>query len=192
MNYLQISAKPEPKAARFGNVEGFPKRFNLGTGVAFAGSFPPDAVFRANEAFPGQIALFDFIPTREKVLVVSEKVRDLLEKESVPDVEYLAVSLINLKGRKEKGKYFMVNPLAVVDCADPGKTKYKPNAIDKGQWTDVTNLTILEKKIPRDAQLFMVKHIVRLTLVRRDLADKLKAAKLKGFALTELDQYRWG
>jgi len=192
MDLVQIKAtRNDPKAAFFESLEGFDRDYDLENGVPLLAEVPSGASFRMSADFPRQIALYDFLPNVNDVLVASEQVRTLFESERVKHVEYLPVQIVNHKGRKVKEKYFILNPFPLVDCADGKKTKFVRNALNKEKWEEVKNLTIEEKRVPADYQLFGVEHITGLRLIRRALAEKMKAAGVRGFDTVELSAYRW-
>jgi hypothetical protein len=191
MSYLQVKTAAEPKAAHFKRVENFQAAYSLRSGISLEKGFPAQAAYRMSSDYPDQIALYDFLPNTQNVLVVSEKVRSLLEAEQVKHVEYLPVGVINHKGRKAKEKYFILNLFPLVDCVDQKKTQFTKNDIDEEIWMNVKNLTVLEQRITADFSLFRVNHIPELMLVSEVLAKKMKAAKLRGFEAIELSEYRW-
>ena len=190
MAFVQIVADPDEKCAHVTGVEGYDDNFQFQEGISLLEEFPEAAAYRMSDDHPRQIALHDFLPNTEGVLLVGENVRAFLEKEKVKNLEFLPVAILNHKGRKAKEKYFIVNPFPLVDCVDAKKTSFTPNPINKECWINVTNLTIDEKRVPQGFELFHVTHIPGLMLIDEKLAAKMKAAKLRGFEVIPTSQYR--
>ena len=95
-------------------------------------------------SFPKDIRLEDTMRNDDHLLVVSERVKELLEAEKVPRQEMLPVAIFNHKGRKEKAPYFLIHQLDIQDCINLKKTKWKKNPSDEEQITDVRKLTLDE------------------------------------------------
>ncbi len=185
MSYLHIDAERTGKAAWLKKVEGFEETWLLDSGVPLAGKFPKDAVFKMNKDMKERIALHDFMPNGQHLLVVSEPAKKFFEDAKLQHVEYLPATIVNQKDKKVKEPYFIVHSYPRVDCVDPAKTKHKPNLIDSEQWMQVSEVTLIPSKIPPDFQLFMATHVPWLRLISGDLAAQLKRTKLKGFTLTD-------
>ena len=190
MNYVQIKTVDyHPKTAHLGDLKGVERDNELRDGTPLLEDWEKNARFEMSDDYPKQIALADFMPNLHRALVLSAKARKLFEAEGVADAEYLPVHIVNHKGRKVPDPYFFFNPTRLVDCADAKKTKFRPWPIDKNIWIEVENLTIDEKRIPKDAKLVSVYHFNPLLLIHRSLADRMASAKLTGFETIELSRF---
>ena len=188
MHYLQLKAVPIVGRAMFGKLEGFARADALRSGLAFGSSFPSTALFRATSA-TGLDSLCDFLCVPGSLLVVSEAARKVLKR--VPGVELLKVGIADPSGRAIDKKYFLANPIELVDCLDPDKTSFELQPGNPDVWAEVTDVTLAPQCLPKNRPLFRVKHATSLTLVRDDLAMLFKAAKLTGYDVSDLSTFRW-
>jgi hypothetical protein len=191
MTWVQIKAETTGQEARFGLVEDYPDSYELHEGLPLADSFPDDAHFAMDKDYRKQTQLTDVLHTLGDVLVVSERLRGILEARKTAGLEFLPVGLRDHAGKKVKAEYFVANLLPLVDCVDRKKTKYKPNKLDPDELTSVSNLTLDEKKIPTDVELFRTKGIPVLMVARRRLIDDLLKAKISGLGTAELAAFTW-
>lgn len=189
-NHVLIESAHEGDAAHFGNVLNYDNRFELRKGIPLVGKMPSNAAYRMRDDYPDNIALHESLYNLDRQLVVHEKVRAFLEAEGVQHVEYLPVKVLNHKDREEKERYFIINMLPLVDCIDLEKTQCKRNRLDPRKIMDVSNLVVHEARIPPDFQLLRLDLLPAAVLIRRELAQKLKAAGFRGFTTSEISEYR--
>jgi hypothetical protein len=187
--YVLLEPTSEGDAAEFSHLRNYDDDFELHNGISLAKEFPPDAAYRMSDEAPDKTALHDVLDNRDRNFVINEKVKALLEAEGVQHVEYLPVKVLNHKDRAVKERYFVVNMLPLVDCIDMEKTKYKRNILDPEQLMHISNLTVHEEKIPADFKLLRVQFASAVMLMRRDLAEKLKAAGVRGLGIAEVVEY---
>lgn len=190
MNYARIKAAAEGNAAHFKHLENYRHRFKLREGMPLADEFPSDAAYRMNDDYPDALELHAFLHNLDSQLVVNEAARDFLDAHGVQDVEYLPVRVINHKGRTVPTAYFVVNLLRHVDCIDQEQTQFVWDSLDDELMDQVANLTIDEARIDPEARLFRLQHLTSVIVIRRDLAAQLREAGFRGFALSELADYK--
>lgn len=187
--YVLLQPISEDDAAEFSHLQNYDDDFELHNGVSLANDFPADAAYRMSDEAPDKTALHDVLDNRDRNFVINEKVKAFLEAEGVQHVEYLPVKVLNHKDRVVKERYFVVNMLPLVDCIDMEKTKYKRNILDPELLMHLSNLTMHEEKIPDDFKLLRVKFAPYVMLIRRDLAQKLKAAGFRGLGISEVVEF---
>jgi hypothetical protein len=191
MNHVQIKAIARAEAARIRNILNYDDDFELQDGLSLQATFPPEAAYRMDDNHPDRIALHEFLDNLDQQLVIHERVRDLLEAEGVRHVEYLPVRVLNHKDREVKARYFIANTYPLVDCIDQDKTRFKWNPLNDQAMMNVENLTLFEERIPPDFKLLRLKYLPSAMLIHRELAQKMKEARFRGFELVELSDYRW-
>ncbi|GHG78600.1 DUF1629 domain-containing protein [Comamonas sp. JC664] len=189
MNYVLIESTYEGDAARFGNLQNYDDRFELRKGIPLTGRIPSDAAYRMRDDYPDNIELHESLYNLDRQLVVNEKVKAFLDAEGIQHVEYLPMKVLNHKGREVKERYFIINMLPLVDCIDLEQTQYERNPLAPKKLMEVSNLTVIEEKIPADFQLFRMDQVQSAILIRRSLAEKLKAAGFRGFNIAELSEF---
>src|SRR5712691_8714720 len=104
--------------------------YELRAGVSRAKGWPKDITARMSKKFPKDVDLSDVIHGATLV-IVSKRLKEVLDKQKVPKVEYLPIGILNHKGRVASKDYFVLNPLAIVDCIDFDKSGVEWNPVDK-------------------------------------------------------------
>lgn len=188
--FVLIESTFDNEAAHFGNIQNYDNRFELRKGIPLAGKLPSDAAYRMRDDYPDNVALHESLYNLDRQLVINGDVKAFLEAEGLQHVEYLPVKVLNHKGREIKEAYFIINMLPLVDCIDMEKTQAKRNRLDPKKLMHVSNLTVHEDKIPATAQLVRLDLLPAAILIRRDLADKLRAASFRGFKTSEIADFR--
>ncbi len=111
-------------------------------------------------------------------LIVSERLKDLLEKQAGAAIEFLPFRLLNHKGRVAAERIWAVNVLGTVDCADRARSIGTDSEFDDGELFDCEVLALDERKIPRGRKIFRTALFPPLILVRDDLRALIEAERL--------------
>lgn len=162
--------------------------FELGMGVSRSSGWPNDAFCRMDPFYPKDIALADSL-LGANVLLVSSRVKDFLGGARVNNVELLPVQIVNHKGRTASRDYFVVNPLDVCDCIDEQQSLAERNPIDPDSILGSARLALRYDRIPAELKIFRPEFWREIVLIRRELADAMRAAGLTGLRLIEPDDY---
>jgi hypothetical protein len=89
-------------------IQNVPEREYLRLGRSQVATFPDDACFKMSPDFPKDVKLADVLSNRSRLLVVSERLKDLLSaSDALKHNEVYEVGILNHKGRREKAKYFL-------------------------------------------------------------------------------------
>ena len=159
-------------------------------GISLKDKWSDDAAYEMDELYKTRMRLTDSLINRDRALVISEKLRDfLVENGAGQGNEFLPVSIINHKGRKEKAKHYVVVNTAPMDAFDQVKSVFERNTIDTKQIDEVKKLVVDESKIDPTAKLFRFKYFKWPTLVKQELADKITEAGFTGVSFLTLDEY---
>ncbi|HEX5748291.1 MAG TPA: DUF1629 domain-containing protein [Archangium sp.] len=142
-----------------------------------------------SDEFPSDIKTEDFIKNMDGLLVVSARAREILEGQSLKNNEFLPVSIINHKDRKEKGPFFILHQVLLQDCVDSGKTVAKENPINPELFISVSKLGLDEQRIDPEVGLFRMRRIPDYPVFRDDLVGKIKAAGLTGLKFIQPDAF---
>jgi hypothetical protein len=191
MDWLITRCKSERGAARFGTIENYQEDYKLKQATSLVDSFPGDAAIRMRKSAPDEIELIDSLNTLASALIVNDRVCQLFEQEGVTNIELLPVKAVNHKGKVVKERYFVVNILSSIDCVDASQSKVKWNNIDPTMISGVEKMVIDPQKIPPNLKLCRLKSMKFETIIHRGLADKIRGAKLRGFAFIEIDQFKY-
>ncbi|QSQ23713.1 hypothetical protein JY651_01635 [Pyxidicoccus parkwayensis] len=154
--------------------------------------FPTDSVFQLSDDYG--VKLTDSIPNTLHLLIVSEKLKGVLEEKSGAEIEFLPVHVRNQKGRLIPERYFIANPLGTVECVDHAQSKFAASSIRPDQVFHFYRLALDRAKIPPDARLFRLKEKSNLVIVRQDLADDILLAGCDGMLFQLMESYgeEWG
>jgi Immunity protein family (Imm11) len=87
------------------------------TGDPVADIWPQDARADMSSKFGGMV-LADFVSNTLRLLIVHERVKDVIERINSGKTEFLPLSIFNHKHRLASKEYFVVNPLGTHDVLD--------------------------------------------------------------------------
>jgi hypothetical protein len=162
--------------------ENVPDAYELSEGVSRADGFPPDAAFRMNPSFPRDVALADAVQSRggNGVPLVSPALRGVIEGFAPPDIEALPVTIYDHKGRVASDAYVVLNSFHVVDCLDHDRMGVVWNPLDPASIASCDGVVLDPARIDGAPALFRAKNLENRVLVRRDVAEAVRAAGLTG------------
>ncbi|MGK3961292.1 DUF1629 domain-containing protein [Sorangium sp. So ce1667] len=169
-------------------LSGVEKVFQLLNGVPRAAGFPGDATYSMDPNFPDDMLLTDSLNNPDMLIVVSERLRQLIASKATRGVEYLPVTIIDHKG-KAAGRYTIVHPIEPLDCLDLDRCEPRRSRIVKTMIDDVKRLVLDDSKLDPERALFRPLGFPRVVLVRRDVADAISAGGFSGTRWVELDAY---
>jgi len=169
---------------------GFDDIYLFHRGAPLAAGFPPDVTFPMDKDYPSDIKTGDVLENLDSVLVVSGRFRELVEKDLVNN-EFLPVTILNHKGRKEKGPFFILHQLVLQDCLDLTKTTYRENAINPEWFGAASNLVLDPKRIDPKVSLFRMARLPYPPVFRSDLVKKIEAAGLTGVKFLDPATYSY-
>ncbi|MFY0523312.1 imm11 family protein [Archangium gephyra] len=186
MNYKILKVPPLEELGYIEQeVKGVTQAWRLGEGERMGNKFPTQASYPLSKNRKG-MKLTDFIPNKFSRLIVSEKVRKLLEAEPL-DIEWLPVSIIDKKDRVVDVPYAIAHVLGTVDCVDLERSEYDRSSFSPEQFLVIRRLVLREDKIPEQRSLFRIKEYPRAFIIRVDLLEKLAAAGITGLGMLDLD-----
>lgn len=163
------------------------KDYLLTEGVCAAAWFPGGVTFDLWKDRGSKLA--DSIPNVLGFLIVSDKLRRLLDKHSGADIEFLPVRVRNHQGRLVKARYFIANVLGTTACVDRELSDFDMGAIDKEHASHFRRLVLDESRIGADQKLFRLSEQPGLILAREDLVDELLEQDCTGILFTYLEDF---
>ncbi|NOK02202.1 MULTISPECIES: DUF1629 domain-containing protein [Myxococcus] len=160
----------------------------LTEGVRCEEWFPKGLVFDLSKE--GGSTLTDSIPNTFGMLVVSEKLKGILEQETPADsIEYLPIRLRTPRKKVLTTPYYIANVLGTVACMDAKKSDFSMSSIVKTQVRRFRRLALNEKKIPKDVKIFRLAEQTSLILVREDLGQRIVDEDCLGVLFQELEDF---
>ncbi|NVJ04129.1 hypothetical protein HUW63_02575 [Myxococcus sp. AM001] len=156
-------------------------------GIPLGNRFPPHPLGLPMSRRMGGKATFDIVTNTLGYLIVSERIRDVLERHATTAIEFLPIELINHKGRRDTGPFFIANILGQIDCVHLGESVYEESALAPGEFSELTRLVLDASRVDTARNIFRISRLPRVILVREDLATRLKESGATGLALIPLE-----
>jgi len=160
--------------------------WNLTRGIPMGGDFPSDVEIPVDPKWGDFLP--DFIPNTFNVLIVSARVREILDSEEVGDIEYLPFVILDKKGRPKSTDYAVANVLGTVDCLDAQNSVYRDDELEPGQIIGIQRLNVLSEQITRDKKLFRLAQKRNLFVIRADLRQRFLDEQTTGFDTFDMNE----
>ncbi|MCP3143119.1 Imm43 family immunity protein [Pyxidicoccus xibeiensis] len=168
-------------------ISGYPKstikNWRYHEGESLAKEFPKDAAVVFSSKWPERRKLYDFLDNAVTALIVSERVRRILEDLKAKDLEFLPVTVKDHKGAPVEARYFILNPLGGQDAIDMEKSQLVMSALDKEQIAHINKLVLQPKKIDKDAKLFRASRARTVIFVDDAVRKAFRKEGITGFWL---------
>ncbi|WP_338041926.1 MULTISPECIES: imm11 family protein [Myxococcus] len=152
-------------------------------GVPARGLYPAALDFHMSRRMGGK-GVTDCLRNTLGYLFVSARFRQVLESSAGVDIEYLPIRLINHKGRREPGEFFVANVLGALDCMDMRRSEYEPSALRKGEVFGLRKLELDMSRIEPSRNLFRLTTMPRLIIARWELVQAMELAGLAGVSVS--------
>ena len=79
--------------------------------------------------------------------IVSKRLKNLLDKSGVDNIEYFPASIIEKAGKTPNSDYYALNIIGLVDCIDTENSLYRGD-VDDGVVTGISRIRKLKLKMP--------------------------------------------
>jgi hypothetical protein len=132
--------------------------YDLKTGDRLKDEYPDgigDVSLKLGEDYPG-LECASYLGNTNMMLIVNLEAAAIIQSHDVGEVETVPFKLKNHKGRVHYKDYVFLNPVGVVDCLDPGRSKMDVDE-DDGTVMNVTEFVLSKAKLPGTRQLFRPK-----------------------------------
>lgn len=163
------------------------KKYRLHDGISCKDWFPNDVEFELN--INHGIKLADAIPNTALLLIISDKLRIILEEKSGAEFEFFPVKIRDKKGHLVKKDYFVANLLETTECVDMEKSDFVMDRIIKTQVNYFKTLVLDEKNVIPESKIFRLKEQTKLIIVREDLKNEILNAGCTGIVFRDIDDY---
>jgi hypothetical protein len=148
-------------------------------------AFPLDATYKVDLRAGHMVA--DILPNFLLVLMVSGRMRALMEEADIKNVEYLRFSLLDKKRKPVGQDFYIAHLIGSVDCFDAERSKVRMSHIRPGQIADIYRLNLLLDKIPPEQKLFRLQQRPATFIIRSDFLQVLQAQGITGYRILNLD-----
>jgi hypothetical protein len=180
---------PVPHGCRLSRFEGVEDSWELNKGVPRAADWTGEAVFRMDPESPHDMALADSLENSFLLLVVSERLADLVAARRPPDVEALPVTVLDHRGRPARQTYRILHPTHPVECLDIARCGAERSELDPESINAVERLALDAARLDPERLIFRPLGFYDVTLVRRDLAQAITDAGITGVCWIEVRDY---
>jgi hypothetical protein len=168
-----------------GLIEMYPDKSPAGwrfdEGQSLIREFPRAASVQFSDNYPDARKVYDFQPNTLDALIISDRVRKVLESLEVTNAEYLPVAIKDHKSQIVGKDHAFLNLLGGEDAIDLERSEYKMNNINKEQIARIKKLAINEKGIRPGAKIFRCSKKLRLVLINEEVLEAFKKAGLTGY-----------
>ncbi|HYO55097.1 imm11 family protein [Archangium sp.] len=180
MSYWILSKKPNGGALLDMLPDGSPQEFRFRQGLSLAPEFPMGGAMQFSSLFQQYIKVFDFVTALLPVLVVSSRVRRVLEQLEADNCEFLPVILKDHKGNVASTEHFVLHVLGSQDAIDLERSQYKTGALVEDQIKTMKKLVLAPERIDPKALLFRPSRMRHRFMLHQRLLDAFMAAGLTG------------
>ena len=188
-NYVVWKTKEVPNAFVLDALSKVEDRWEIVEGVPRAATFPFNVTFTVDPDFPHDTLLIDAFESTVAMTVISAKLKAFFEERTVRQVEYLPVTILDHKGRPA-AEYFILHPIYPVDCLNLKESEAKWDFIDDTTIGKVERIVFDDSKVDPELQIFKIKYLYDVIIVRRDLSEAMEAEGFTGMQWTELADFK--
>lgn len=161
-------------------ANGIEDGYNIPKGIRMGEKFPQNAKFFMYKGNPS-FKIADNIQNSLGFLMISSRFKELIERETDDEIEFLPFQLFNQKGRPASDELFYIaNIIGSQDCVDMKKSKYMKNHIFPDRIRVMKELHIHKDRIGPACNIFRVRPLPRLIVVRDDLREAINKVGLTG------------
>jgi len=171
MEYFILSMFSEEEGGAI--IESLPKNgpseWKYLEGCSLKKQFPVKASIKYSSNYPENRMLHDFVKNILRVLIVSSKVIDLIQKKGGNNVEVLPIELLDHREEIVSDSYGILNLIGSQDIVDMEKSKYKMSSLEKDQIKRVKKLIVSPDKVDQNSVIFRAKKMRKHIFIREDL-----------------------
>ena len=189
MNYVYGVVEVVGQTCVLGALQGVEKTYEFDKGLPKANDCSADAHFRMSDDYPDNLQLGDVLENMSDLLVVSQRVKELLEPGDLENNEVIPVKIKNHKDRLVEEPYYIIHQVQQPDWIDREQSDLEVNDIDPEKIVFLHELVIDETKIDDSVSLLRMKGFSQAIVMKRELADKLVGAGAEGIRFNEFEDW---
>jgi hypothetical protein len=123
----------------------------------------------------------DVIRNAVRYLMVSARMKSLLEEHATAEIEFLRFTLLDHQGQVAKDDCYLANVLGTVDCVDMERTEGTVGETRKGVRIErLRKLYLRDEAVDPGRNIFRIAPMPAVIVVREDLKAALEAAQITG------------
>ncbi|MCY1042220.1 hypothetical protein OV208_12925 [Corallococcus sp. bb12-1] len=181
MNYWVLKAESPDGAIIDAMPKDSPTNWKLSKGEPLARQFPMGGKVSFSDHFPDRRKVYDFVRNTVGVLLVSSRVKQVLEELQVDNTEFLPITLCDHQWKPVGKDYGILNVLGSQDVIDMKKSDYDIDPITQKEITRLGNLVLTKDGIDPKAEVFRARDMMELILISDRVQEAFVNAGLTGF-----------
>ena len=140
------------------------------------------------EIFNSDKIVFDNVSCLGGAKLISNRAAKTLQRFFGNEVQMLPIRIrYSNSGAWERRKFFLVNPLRMVDCIDLKKTKSKKSRGARYANPNRKRLFLKEAEIPPKVRIFRIEYLHQIVVVNECCVNYIREAGFTGFSFVELN-----
>ena len=175
MDFVFWTRAEVPHACRLQEMTGFADKWRLRDGLPLQGELTENATFEMNPEFPDDTLTPDCLSNLDEVILVSSRVKEFLEGKRLASVEYLSVTVRDLKGKTVKPSYFIVNPVGTVPLLRLDECEATMDTLDASKIASLKKFVVDESILKTVSPLFRAAGLSDYLMIGKGLAGDLVA-----------------
>ncbi|QDE72313.1 imm11 family protein [Myxococcus xanthus] len=181
MDYWVLKAESADGAIIDALPEGSPTNWKFSRGEPLARQFPAGGKVSFSDHFPDRRQLYDFVRNTVGVLLVSSRVKQVLENLQVDNAEFLPVTMCDHQWSPVAEGYGILNVLGSQDVIDLERSKYRLDRITKKEIARLNRMAVASEKVDPKADIFRARNMMELILISDRTKQAFEQAGLTGF-----------
>lgn len=169
------------------DADGVEEEWNLIEGIKMRSNFPDNTSYHMSKNNKGS-KLTDFLVNTINLLMVSQKVKNLMEQEGITDVEFLHFTLYDKKDRIVNKDYFVANLIGTVDCLNIDESIFTRDSLEPDKIMIFEKVVLHTERILGDKKFFRLKERPTLHIIRSDFVAVLAKNNVTGIELLNLGE----
>jgi hypothetical protein len=171
-------------------LDGFEDAWAVGQGRSLAENPPGKLTMAMYADEPTNTVLPDYVQNMDRLLVVSPRLRSILEAQQVNNVEYYPLEIKDHKGKVASTEYCVAHLINHIECIDVAASgvKWMGEGLDTQRIFRMKSLVIDPAKVPEDRTLFFPRYYDKHPILRRRLAEALGQEGFTNLEVVPLSQ----
>lgn len=185
--FVLVSERAPEHCAIFDYLDPFEDIDYPTEGVRVGSRYPSGIRFQMAPEVSG-LQVTDVLRNALGYLMITARLRSLLERHATAEIEFLPFTLLNHKGRVAARECYIANVLGTEDCVDTDRTEGSRSEISPGEMLRITRLHLQPDRINPERNLFRIASQPRTLIVREDLRQVLEAEGVTGVRFLALGE----
>lgn len=159
--------------------------FKIAQGELYGPDYNENQLFQMSGIIKGKV-IPDLIGNALSYLMVSREFKEVVERNTKTNIEYLPFKINNHRNKVEKNECYILNITTLIDCVNFKNTIAAKHPLLDGQFMSISKLVLDLSSIDSEYNIFRIKSKPDVIIIRRDLAGVLQEKNLSGWQCLNL------